>query len=93
MAKKRQAATPKRPLTEDELDPAKHPFTSPRRLAQAGFADHTTLLKAIHAGRIPAIQYQRTFRIPTRWVRRALGLDDLAVEPTDADELESSGRT
>jgi hypothetical protein len=64
-----------RPLTQEELDPERRPFTSPRRLAQAGFGDHETLLDAVKTGAIPSIRYQRTYRIPTRWVRTALGLD------------------
>jgi hypothetical protein len=63
------------PLTEVELDPEQTPFLSPRRLAQANLGDHDTLLKGVKSGAIPAIQFQRTWRIPTRWVRRALGLD------------------
>jgi hypothetical protein len=63
-----------RPLTDDELDPETHPFHSPRRLAEAGFGTHETILTAVESGDIPAIRYQRSWKVPTRWVRRALGL-------------------
>jgi hypothetical protein len=64
-----------RPLTAVELDPERTPFLTPRRLAEANFGDHETLLDAVKSGAIPSIRYQRTYRIPTRWVRSALGLD------------------
>jgi hypothetical protein len=73
--KKPQQRKAARPLTEAELDPERTPFLSPRRLAEANFGDHETLLDAVKSGTIPSIRYQRTYRIPTRWVRSALGLD------------------
>lgn len=66
------------PLDPDELDPIKHPFFSPRRLSQIGFGDQRAVLDAVRAGTIPSIRYQRRYRIPTRWVRRALAIDDAA---------------
>jgi hypothetical protein len=68
-----------RPLTADELDPERTPFLSPRRLYEAGFGDHDTLLEAVKTGTIPSIRYQRNYRIPTRWVRQALGLEPEAA--------------
>jgi hypothetical protein len=70
---------PIRPLTAVELDPDRTPFHSPRRLADANFGDHETLLDAVKSGAIPSVKYQRTYRIPTRWVRSALGIDDTAA--------------
>jgi hypothetical protein len=75
MATKKSVKRTVRPLTAAELNPAKTPFQSPRRLSQAGFGDHDTLLEAVKSGAIPAIKFQRNYRIPTRWVRQALGLD------------------
>jgi hypothetical protein len=70
------------PLSEDELDPVQNPFFSPRRLAEIGFGDHETILRAVKAGTIPSIRYERSFKVPTRWVRKALGLD--VDEPASA---------
>jgi hypothetical protein len=71
-----------RPFTDDELDPTTHPFHSPRRLAEAGFGTHEAVLAAVESKAIPAIRYQRNWKVPTRWVRRALGVDD--DEPASA---------
>jgi hypothetical protein len=70
------------PLHPDELDPVKHPFFSARRLSQIGFGDHGVILQAVKARTIPSIRYQRDYRIPTRWVREALGLPaELDAQP------------
>lgn len=72
---KKEPATKRRPFTDAELDPERNPFHSPRRLAEAGFGDHHTVLTAVKSGTIPAIRYERNYRIPTRWIRQALGID------------------
>jgi hypothetical protein len=72
------------PLTDDELDPVRNPFMSPRRLAEIGFGDPHTVLEAVKRGTIPSIRYQRTYRIPTRWVRQALHIDPPVDESENA---------
>jgi hypothetical protein len=92
MSPKRIAAEAKKkpppPLDPDELDPVKHPFFSARRLSQIGFGDHAVILRACKAGTIPAIRYERDYRIPTRWVREALHMPPVEVSD-DSDELEA----